>query len=242
MKKDLPRVAVCVTSGDMLHAGFAHSLAAMMSYDCAKFALIGHRTSLIHKGRDALVVEAMKFNPDYILFLDSDMVFPAWTLARLLSHDKDIVGATYVNRTPPHQLHIKTLGGERQVVQTGLHEVAGLPTGMLLTRPKVFRDMTRPYFRAPSIEQGKNFGECLGEIDFKREIVKHLAEYAPDDGEARTIGEDFYFCAVARARGYKLWLDVDLTADIGHIGEKVHFPITGSTEEEALAKLEVVNG
>jgi hypothetical protein len=219
----LPKVAICLPTFDHVHTGFAMSLAAMCTVACARLTLINHRSSLIHKSRDELVAEALKTDPDYLLFLDSDLKFPAWTLARLLSHECNIVGASYIRRTPPHELLVKPLPGqERQVVKSGLHEVSLLPTGCLLVKAEVFKYKSRPYFRSPS------FGINEATPDY-------LRDYLPSDMRPVTVGEDTYFCAAARAAGFKLFLDVDLTADIGHIGEQVFQVVTHTTEEAAIA-------
>lgn len=223
MKDQLPKVAVCLPTFDHVHTGFAMSLAMLCSTNHARLTLINHRSSLIHKARDLLIVEALKSDPDYILFLDSDLKFPAWTLGRLLSLDKDIVGASYIRRTPPHELLVKALPGtERQVVNGGIHEVALVPTGCLLVKADVFKRLGRPYFRSPSFERN----------DVTPPVLR---DYMTDEMKPCTVGEDTWFCAAARAAGYSLWWDADLTAEIGHIGEHVFQPVVHTTEEAALA-------
>lgn len=224
MTQQLPKVAVCVPSFDHVHTGFAMSLATMCSAQHARIVLINHRSSLIHKGRDLLVVEALKAEVDYVLFLDSDLKFPPWTLGRLLSLGKDIVGASYVRRTPPHDLLVKLLpGNERTVVDGGAHEVALVPTGCLLVKTDVFRKLGRPYFRSPSFERNEATPPLL-------------REYVTDDLKPLTVGEDTWFCAAARAAGFSIWLDVDLTRDVGHIGEHVFMPVTHDSAEAAAAQ------
>jgi hypothetical protein len=223
MNKPLPKVAVCVPSFDHVHTGFALSLAMLFSTRDAHMTLINHRSSLIHKARDLIVEEALKGDPDYILFLDSDLHFPRWTLGRLLSLDKDIVGAGYVNRTPPHHLMVKLArGSEAMVINGGVHEVALVPTGCLLVKAEVFRKIGRPYFRSPSFEVNQLTPD-------------YLSEYLPDDMRPITIGEDVNFCAQVRRRGYSVWWDADLTPDIGHIGEHVYRVATHQSEEAAMA-------
>lgn len=222
MSQQLPKVAICLPTFDHVHTGFAMSLAMLCSANHARLTLINHRSSLIHKARDLLVVEALKTDPDYIFFLDSDLKFPAFALGRLLSLEKDIVGAAYVNRTPPHHLMVKPLGDAPMMVNGGVHEVATIPTGCLLVKADVFLKLGRPYFRAPSFEVNQLTPD-------------YLREYLPDDIRPITIGEDVNFCAQARRRGYSIWLDADLTADIGHIGEHVFQVVTHDTAEAAIA-------
>jgi hypothetical protein len=35
-------------------------------------------------------------------------------------------------------------------------------------------------------------------------------------------GEDYHFCESARAAGIEVWCDGDLSAELGHIGQKIH--------------------
>jgi len=35
-------------------------------------------------------------------------------------------------------------------------------------------------------------------------------------------GEDYYFCEKARAAGFEIWCDGDLSAQVGHIGQKIY--------------------
>ncbi len=35
-------------------------------------------------------------------------------------------------------------------------------------------------------------------------------------------GEDYYFCEKARAAGFEIWCDGDLSTQIGHIGQKMN--------------------
>lgn len=223
VNQPLPKVAVCIPSFDSVHTGFAMSLAMLTSAAHARIVLINHRSSLIHKARDLLVQEALKAECDYVLFLDSDLRFPAWTLGRLLSTGKDIVGASYIRRVPPHELLVRALPGtDQMVVNGGVHEVMLVPTGCLLVKADVFRRLGRPYFRSPVFERN----ELTPSI---------LRDYLADDVRPAYVGEDTWFCAAARAAGYSVWWDADLTADIGHIGEQVFQVVTHSNEEAAVA-------
>lgn len=197
-----PKVAICVPSGDTVCKGFAMALAAM-TYVCGPreealsipIALVGVEGSLIVRNRCEAVAQAQALQVDYLLFLDSDMQFPPATLRRLLSHEKDIVGATYVQRDPPHLLLGQWMP-DTLLTSDRLHEVLALPAGCLLIKLSVFEGMAMPYFRTPAFE-------------------------ADGDAPAHIQGEDYYFCQVARERGHQIWLDVALSSQIGHIGKTV---------------------
>src|SRR5271170_1557842 len=96
-------VAICVPSGDMVHADFAANLAALCIDPGAQTAVINCKGSIIAVVRNQCVAAARLIKATHVLFLDSDMVFPLDTMKRLLKHDKDIVGALYAARRPPFQ-------------------------------------------------------------------------------------------------------------------------------------------
>lgn len=192
----LERVAICIPSGDFVHADFAISLAELMCDPGAACALVNAKGSVIAENRNRAVDDARKFNVDWILFLDSDMLFPPNTLRLLLSRGKDIVGATYVKRALPYKVLGKPLAQTIRA-NTGVIEMAGLPAGCLLISMRVFDQLKRPYFRTPAIEEAAGVPSSLQ-------------------------GEDYYFCEVARAAGFKIWMDVDLSKAVGHIGQFVY--------------------
>lgn len=200
-------VALCIPSGDMCYVDFAFSLAALTytSLPIARLMIIRGQSSIVTIARDSCIEKMMDAETysrsrdagyrgnDWVLFLDSDMTFPPDTLGRLMSHNLDIVCATYVRRYPPHELLGKQMGKEPQDVAGGVHEVDGIPLGVCLIRRKIFDEMKRPYFRL-----------------FHNE----------DTG--KTTGEDYYFCHVVKELGYKIHIDFDLTKEIGHIGRVEH--------------------
>ena len=96
-----PIVAICIPSGDMVHADFAANLAALCLDPGARTGVINCKSSLVAVARNQCVAAALHINATHVLFLDSDMVFPLDTLKRLLKHEKDIVGALYSRRRPP---------------------------------------------------------------------------------------------------------------------------------------------
>jgi glycosyltransferase involved in cell wall biosynthesis len=209
----LPKVAICIPSGDHVNADFAMALSAM-AYGCGRFvhegtvhdavplAIINAKGSLVVNNRNRLVKEAQALGVDYILFLDSDMVIPPGALRRMLSHDKDIVGGTYIQREEPHQLLGKDVDGKplgesisgTAINTESLTEVGALPTGCLLVKLSVFDKMKKPYFRTPAIESDV-------------------------DGEEWIQGEDYYFCQQAKALGYSMFVDWGVSANINHLGQ-----------------------
>jgi len=187
------RIAISVPSGDMVHADFAMCLARMCTTTHGMLVnVINNKSSIVAIARNNGVQLAQEFGAHYLLFLDSDMMFPENTLWRLLMHRQDIVAATYTKRVPPYPTLGNVLSGDVSLAPPGLVEMARVPTGCLLIKMHVFDKLPRPYFRFEANEQ-------TGDI----------------------IGEDYIFCDRARAAGFRIWCDPVLSHEIGHIGQQV---------------------
>ncbi len=151
-------------------------------------------SSVTAANRNLICREALRREVDYVLFIDNDMQFPAYSLARLLKfaseRDLDILGCNYLQRQYPHKHTVTGIGvgderGESRVA--GIVEVARLPAGMLLVNARVIRKVAPPWFYS----------------------VK-------TDEEAGVSTEDYPFCDAARAAGFRLWMDTDLSLELVH--------------------------
>ena len=141
-----PLVAIGVPSGDLVHTDFAMSLAMLCMNPGAQVFLLNSRSSLVALGRNQCAGGAQIMKASHLLFLDTDMVFPADTVTRLLAHDKDIVGATYSKRMPPFYPLTVTEEDEHIQITRGMRRVKLLPTGCMLIRTSVFNALDKPYF------------------------------------------------------------------------------------------------
>lgn len=203
------KVDICIPSGDDCKTSFALSLAEMMRYNMAETdkgkllfypRIYNVRSSNLAGNRNLLVENALKNAADYVLFLDSDMTFPPETLARLLASAEqfnlDVIAATYSTRQQGCVCRNNTNrleNGAYRKIQTaamkGIFEINNVGTGIMLIATRVFRKLERPWFM------------------FAWDDAKHLFE-----------GEDTTFCKKANAAGFKIWVDFDLSKQIGHVG------------------------
>lgn len=188
----MTRVAICIPSGDLLHADFALSLAAMCRQTRVdKISLFNQRGSLLVNSRNLLVKDALADGATHLMWLDSDMVFPALTLDRLLAHRLPFVGATYLRRVPPHRLVGKPADDGAGALE-GLTRMKVMPFGCVLVEAGVFHKVGFPHFNT---------------------------EY---DADGELVGEDVWFCRRAIAVGATPRNDDWLTAQLGHIGNVTH--------------------
>ena len=193
MDSPLPRVAIVVPSGDMVHADFAMAYAQLcMASAALQLRLITVKSSIVAQARNNGVELARNCGADLLFFLDSDMLFPPTALFRLLLHRKDIVGATYTKRVAPFGILGTSLAEQPAVLSGDLLEMQRIPTGCLLINMGVFEKLSKPYFR----------------FDV--------------DADGAIIGEDYVFCDRAREAGFRIWCDAVLSREIGHIGQKIY--------------------
>lgn len=147
------------------------------------------RGCYVDDNRNDLVADAKSLGADYILFLDSDMVFPPWTLVKLLNDNQAIVGATYAKRTGDHATICKDeLCNPMDASKTsGVVQIKSMPLGCMLIHMPVFDRLKNPYF-FKTYENG------------------------------RPLGEDYNFCRAAWPAGYCIFCDIGLSLDLAHLG------------------------
>lgn len=195
------RVVIGIPSGEMLHTDFAMALTNL----CLKSWMAGihciivsQKSSIVEVGRCEIVASAKQLNADKLLFLDSDMTFPADLLTRLLSHDKPVVGCDASQKRAPFETVIAGMDGKkldhagRAPLDPPLVEVKGASCACQLVDMAVLRKLPEPPFMVTW--NGKSF-----------------------------LGEDYYFSNAIRKAGFKIYVDMPLSKKIGHIGMKTFF-------------------
>jgi hypothetical protein len=223
-KKKEVKVAICIPAGDYIVVDFMHSLLAMQAFvnDWNKKAekkgintldvnVFIFRSSLIIGSRTELVRDAMKWNADWILWLDSDMAFPPDTLIRLLGRNLPLVAANYVKRglmsTPV------TTDKDRRFLRTdpdntGLEEADSTGFGVLLCTADIFRKMEFPWFDTVWMENKDLMGEDV-----------------------------FFFKKLKHELDISLFIDHDLSQLVRHIGTfEYHNRLAKATIEDMLSR------
>jgi hypothetical protein len=238
-------VAVCVPSGGHWTARMANSVAAMTAFSAQAgiaISALALEGSMITKQRNDIVEMAKKAGADYVLQIDSDLIFPPDTLMRLLSHQKDIVGATYCKKFPPYECLGRLLPKDGKVPdaeefkQGGLWPALMLPGGMMLIKMDVFDKMGWPWYFESYKWPGTTGSEALGYFLSNnlakmppKEVLESIKDTALgqwiDDAwkveaaaEWQYFSEDLNFCRRADRAGYTLWCDLGLSFELKHVG------------------------
>lgn len=203
------KVAVCVPCRDTVMAGFAFDMARLTAFDAqnreGELQLLQMPGTLIFTQREKLAEEALEWGADAILYIDSDMRFPADSLNVLLSREVPIIGVNATTRREPvvptaMNLHLDKMKDEGMVRQvwskiesrgkSGIEQVTAVGFGVTLIRREVFEKIPKPWFDVIWTDHGN------------------------------VIGEDVAFCVKAMEQNIPVFVDHDLSMHIGHIGTK----------------------
>ena len=156
--------------------------------------------SLIYDSRDAIAQHAVENDYDYVLYVDSDMVFTSEDVKRLVAHDTDICSGLYLTRH----------GENENVCYSKIITRRRFP----YRQPSLIHD-TAIIGYGPVEAVG--FGFCLIRTSVLKSMFKRYKSiFEPKWG----VGEDIAFCIRAKKCGYKIFIDRDVK--LGHIGEKVY--------------------
>ena len=190
------KILIAVPCMDQVPSQFAQSIATLNKVgDCVIAFQMG---SLVYDARNSLALNAIKAEADYVMWFDSDMVFPPNTLEKLIEdRDKgDIITGVYYRRVVPYHpvlmekleiLEDKCEWSDYIDYPQDIFEVAGCGFGCVLVPTKVL------------LEVFTEFGNM----------------FAPING----VGEDLSFCWRARQLGYKIVCDPSVQC--GHVGHYV---------------------
>ena len=193
------KTLIAIPCMDAVQTDFCRSLVNMRYVGEVQFGFT--ECSLIYHARTELCKMAMEAESDYVLWLDSDVVFKPDLMETLMTdiQGRDMVTAVYHMRRPPFRPVIwKTLTpgilpGHGTVVHyddyptDGLFEVEACGFGTVLMKTGVIKDVAETFH--------ETFGPMAG------------------------FGEDLSFCIRARSCGYKIHCDPSL--QVGHKGSMI---------------------
>jgi hypothetical protein len=190
------RLAITGPTRDIVPASFALDIACLYAWTKERgpwsTVTLGFVVATyIHAGREHLLESAIVQGADHVLWIDTDMSFPPDAAIRLARHNRPIVACNYVSRDG-QRTFVSTRGGQRVPTlpeSTGLEAVDTVGFGLVLMRTDVVEGLGRPWF-----VHGRN-------------------------GQGGDIGEDWMFCRALRALGREIFIDHDVSQEIGHVGQ-----------------------
>jgi len=191
------KLAVLIPCRDTLHSAHALCLAEMIKLntmnDIDTHVFMDASTILLTQ-RERLATEAVNLGAEYLLWLDSDITFPATTAMRLMAHNEPVVACNYIRRQLPAKgVAYEVIGDWNNPLPFDIYnylvEVQGVGMGCMLMRTEIFSQIPKPWFE---------FG------------------WSPDSNDH--LGEDMILCQKIAAAGYSIKIDSQLSQELRHLG------------------------
>ena len=188
------KTMIAVPCMDTVQTEFCQSLCEMQHVGSVRHAF--HSCSLIYKARTELGQLAVNEKTDFVLWLDSDVIFPSSLMADLMAdmQGNDIVTGVYHMRRPPFL----------PVIWKKLRQG--------LTPEESESEVAIEYPEDELFEvEGCGFGVVMMRTEVLRAVLDKYQElFAPIPG----YGEDLSFCLRARGCGYRIMCDPRI--QVGH--------------------------
>jgi hypothetical protein len=190
-------VSILVPTRDTVYSHFSLSLGNLIKTTTQigiDVHLFFDASTILINQRENLIGQAIAMKSEWVLWLDSDMMFPPTTLLRLLAHKQDIVACNYMKRASPFKsvAFMDTNDWESWVPlqsEDELLTVEAIGMGCVLMRTSVFEKLNRPYFEYTYQPKTKDWG-----------------------------GEDFTLFKKLNKVGHQVKVDMNLSNEIYHIG------------------------
>lgn len=177
-------VAICLPSYVFVPFKYLLSLANLLLFKQDTYvikSIVAMDRLYIDYNRATIARDALKLKPDYLFWLDGDMVLDPDTIQQLLEHDKDIVSGLYFKKESYEPVVFRKKGDlYTPVLRWGRgkpFKVDAVGMGCCLIKAEVFHDLEQPWF-VYDVKKNK--------------------------------GEDIYFCEKAKEAGYDVWVDPEV--------------------------------
>ncbi len=157
--------------------------------------------SLVSRARNNLTHDFLKSNCDYMLQIDSDIVFTNEQIKRLASHKLPIVGGLYAIKDESQRWCSNSLH-EAKPDSNGLMKVRETGTGFLLVHRDVFHAIREDHV------------ERIYKCDMDKQMK--FDYWAVGVRNGRYLSEDWWFCKDARDAGFEVYADTKIK--LGHLG------------------------
>ena len=170
--------------------------------------------SLVTRSRNSLTADFLAGACEKLLFLDSDLIFTPEDVARIASHEVDIVGGFYPIKEDSDQIRWCVNGPPGTTDPApdarGLTPVRYIGTGFCCIHRRVFERLAQTGVAAPYQTDGET---PRPEHDFWS-VGVHASQ-----GRGRYLSEDWLFCQRALDAGFEVW--GDLGVQLRHVGTAI---------------------
>ncbi len=193
------------------------------------------KSSLVTQGRNLCVSSFLESDYTHMLFVDSDILFNAESIFKMIQRDKDVISIPYPLKTLAHNkvfdkfkkgeiktsqdiqkwsnlYPMKVLNEKDITVENGVIEVTHSPTGCMLIKRGVFSKLIQKYPDKAIVQKTVINGKYV-----TKPHMWNFFDCLHDPVEKTYLGEDFAFCKLWRDIGGQCFAFID--DPIAHIGE-----------------------
>ena len=223
--------------GGMLTADYFKSCMQLVALAASKkielqFGTIGNE-SLITRARNTLVQLFMDGDYSHLLFIDADLAFNPESVIRMLEYDKDVVTGIYPRKTidwikvkkrlkeNPNMSEDELLAASLQynlnvkdpnkiLLEKGFIEVLDGPTGFMLIKRNVFKQMAENYPDL-QIKPDQHINQSHEtEFDYHKTSNWNYTFFDTmvEPETRRYLSEDYAFCRLWQKIGGKIYADI----------------------------------
>jgi hypothetical protein len=211
-KPKFPKICIGLLSTGNVRIETAASLAsAIASTRGVDFHLVQMTGCYVHLNREEIALEAQRQKATHLMFIDSDMLFPADGIATLLKRDKDIIGSNYNYRQLPVRSVVKFDLKTSDPKEITIEDDPSDPNNQKIT----LKNPTKP-FKCRSA----GMGFMLIKMSVFDKIPRPWFFFKPLSDPEGFMGEDVWFCDQAHKQGLDVWCDP--TFHISHIGVGIY--------------------
>ena len=195
-------------------------------------------SSIIAENRNNIVRAAIRADAEYVLFMDTDMVFPHSAIQLMQKWNKPVVSAlAFAKSSPfnPNMYDRVNAGGwtpirgwkSRLNGDGPLLKVDCIGGAFILAKVSALKKIRPPWFASPSIMEHLIAQEADKLVNSKasdevivsriKDIMKEWRDFGLKDGEQSILGEDYYFSEKCRLA--HIPIHVDTSIKLGHMGK-----------------------
>lgn len=193
------KLLIGIPTLDFMYVEFVKCLFALLDKlraDGIDYTLDIQSGTLVYLARERIAHRAINDGYDYVLWLDSDMIFSPSLFDDLMDNGKEVITGVYHARRKGFASCIfkcidTTRGVERfETYPSETFQIDACGFGCIVTKSSVLRDVCVTY------------GECFTPM--------------------QSLGEDIAFCKRAKQLGHEIWCDPCVVC--GHVGHIAIYP------------------
>lgn len=178
----------------------------------------------VGRSRNALTAEFLKTDCTDLLFVDSDLIFSAEQIERIVLHEAEVVGGCYLLKCEGEpRMCWNHKPGVTGPGPDGLMPVNYIGTGFLRIRRSVFEKMIASFGKDIWYDTDNGQAPRERQYDFWR-----MGIYEYPDGDRRWLSEDWWFCQKCADLGIPVYADCKVM--LGHSGNAV-YPLSYQKEK-----------